>query len=119
MSKRPVMQRRKVKHHSEQNHTREEEQEEEEEEEEEHIDCVCGVTGDTPGAQLYEGLWLQCDECLSWLHGACVGFPKRAPKGQKKKGKKDYTFRRQFVEKPSTILGCPGHQKVTIVCLSL
>ena len=69
-------------HHGKQDDTREEEQEEEEEEEEEeHIDCVCGVTRDTPGAHLYEGLWLQCDECLSWLHGACTGFPKRAPKG--------------------------------------
>ena len=77
------MQRQKVQHHGKQGQTKEEEQEEEEKEEE-HIDCVCGVTGDTPGAQLYEGLWLQCDECLSWLHGACVGFPKRVPKGQNK-----------------------------------
>ena len=48
---------------------------------EEHIDCVCGVTAKTPAAEQYPGLWLQCDECLSWLHGACVGYPKRAPKG--------------------------------------
>ena len=82
----PVLQRRKVQHRGKQDHTREEgqddeEEEEEEQEEEEHIECVCGVTGDTPGAQLYEGLWIQCEECLSWLHGPCVGFPKRAPKG--------------------------------------
>ena len=75
-----MMQRQKVQHHGKQDETNEEEQDEEEEEVE-HIDCVCGVTGDTPGAQLYDGLWLQCDECLSWLHGACVGFPRRAPKG--------------------------------------
>lgn len=50
-------------------------------EQEEHIDCMCGVTSDTPAAQQYTGLWLQCDQCLSWLHGACVGYPKRAPKG--------------------------------------
>lgn len=48
---------------------------------EERIDCLCGVTGDTPAAEQYTGLWLQCDECLSWLHGACVGYPKRPPKG--------------------------------------
>ena len=50
-------------------------------EQEERIDCVCGVTADTPAAEHYAGLWLQCDECLSWLHGDCVGYPKRAPKG--------------------------------------
>ena len=76
-----MLQRQKVQHHGKQDEAKEEEQDEEEEEEEDHIDCVCGVTGDTPGAQLYAGLWLQCDECLSWLHGPCVGFPKRAPKG--------------------------------------
>lgn len=48
---------------------------------EERIDCLCGVTADTPAAEQYTGLWLQCDECLSWLHGACVGYPKRPPKG--------------------------------------
>ncbi|KAL3154030.1 hypothetical protein ABBQ32_013581 [Trebouxia sp. C0010 RCD-2024] len=47
----------------------------------ERIDCLCGVTADTPAAEQYPGLWLQCDDCLSWLHGACVGYPKRAPKG--------------------------------------
>lgn len=47
----------------------------------ERIDCLCGVTADTPAAEQYTGLWLQCDDCLSWLHGACVGYPKRAPKG--------------------------------------
>ena len=66
-----MVQRQKVHHHGKQ-----------EEEEEDHIDCTCGVTGDTAGAQQYDGLWLQCDECLSWLHGACVGYPKRAPRGQ-------------------------------------
>ena len=47
----------------------------------EQINCVCGVTQATPGAEQYNGMWLQCDDCLSWLHGACVGYPKRAPKG--------------------------------------
>ena len=42
---------------------------------------MCGVTAETPAAEQYPGLWLQCDECLSWLHGACVGYLKRAPKG--------------------------------------
>ncbi|KAL0055911.1 hypothetical protein WJX82_005648 [Trebouxia sp. C0006] len=102
--------RRKVKHHSEQNHTREEEQEEEEEEEEEHIDCACGVTGDTPGAQLYEGLWLQCDECLSWLHGACVGFPKRAPKGDFVCGRctKARASQQMVSECGATLIVCPA-----------
>ena len=48
---------------------------------EDQIDCVCGVKSSTPGAEVYSGLWLQCDECCAWLHGACVGCPKRAPKG--------------------------------------
>lgn len=61
-----VMQRQKVDHSRGQ---------------EEHIDCVCGVTDSTPAAEQYNGLWLQCDECMSWLHGACVGYPKRPPKG--------------------------------------
>lgn len=74
-----LVQRQKVHHHGKQE---EEEELDEDEEEEEHIDCTCGVTGDTPGAHQYDGLWLQCDECLSWLHGACVGYPRRAPKGQ-------------------------------------
>ena len=69
-------------HHHGKRQEEEEVDEDEEEEEEEHIDCTCGMTGDTPGAHQYDGLWLQCDECLSWLHGACVGYPKRAPKGQ-------------------------------------
>ena len=61
-----VLQRQKVQHKGKQT---------------EQIDCVCGVTQATPGAEQYDGLWLQCDDCLSWLHGACVGYPKRAPKG--------------------------------------
>ncbi|EIE26712.1 hypothetical protein COCSUDRAFT_59229 [Coccomyxa subellipsoidea C-169] len=35
----------------------------------ERIDCTCPVTGDTPGAEDYAGLWVQCDECQAWLHG--------------------------------------------------
>lgn len=27
------------------------------------------------------GLWLQCDECDAWMHGACLGL-RRAPPGE-------------------------------------
>lgn len=47
----------------------------------ERIDCVCGAYNMDPGAEEgYEGLWVQCSQCLAWQHGACVGFPKRPPK---------------------------------------
>ena len=62
-----AMQRQKVDHRKDQ---------------EERIDCVCGVTDSTPAAEQYSGLWLRCDECMSWLHGACVGYPKRPPRGK-------------------------------------
>lgn len=48
---------------------------------EERIQCVCSVTSDTPDAEDYDGLWVQCDKCNAWLHGSCVGFAKRAPTG--------------------------------------
>jgi len=35
---------------------------------------------------------------------------KKKKKKKKEKKKKDYTFRRQFNEKPSIIPGCPRHQ---------
>eukprot|EP00887_Chlorella_sp_A99_P002685 scaffold6.g2685.t1 len=44
----------------------------------ERVDCVCGADSDDEG---YEGLWVQCDECLAWLHCACVGL-RRAPAGE-------------------------------------
>ena len=44
----------------------------------ERIECICGSVSDDDG---YEGLWLQCDSCDAWLHGACVGHPVRAPAG--------------------------------------
>lgn len=55
--------------------------EEEEEEEEGGVDCVCGVTDASPGAKAYTGLWVQCDVCGAWLHGACIGYPRRGPPG--------------------------------------
>jgi len=65
--------------------------EEEEEEEDEgdadedegggRIDCVCGATDADPRAKDYEGLWVLCDACGAWLHGACIGFPRRGPPG--------------------------------------
>jgi E3 ubiquitin-protein ligase SHPRH len=48
---------------------------------EERIECVCSVTSETPGAEDYDGLWVQCERCNAWLHGHCAGFKKRAPKG--------------------------------------
>ena len=47
----------------------------------ERIDCTCPVTKDTPGAEDYAGLWVECDECQAWLHGHCVGLT-RPPKGE-------------------------------------
>ncbi|KAL0019181.1 hypothetical protein WJX77_000293 [Trebouxia sp. C0004] len=99
--------RQKLQHHGKQDEAKEGEQDEEEEE---HIDCVCGVTGDTPGAQLYHGLWLQCDQCLSWLHGACVGFPKRAPKGDFVCGRctKARASQEMVSECGATLIVCPA-----------
>ncbi|KAK9810177.1 hypothetical protein WJX72_006177 [[Myrmecia] bisecta] len=48
----------------------------------ERIDCVCGATDADPTASNYEGLWIQCEACEAWLHGACVGYPRRAPAGR-------------------------------------
>lgn len=45
------------------------------------IDCVCGVTDADPSAEDHAGLWVQCDACGAWLHGACIGFPRRGPPG--------------------------------------
>ena len=47
----------------------------------ERIECMCAVNDDTPGAEEYAGLWVQCNECLAWLHGHCVGIT-RAPNGE-------------------------------------
>ena len=42
------------------------------------MDCMCGATH----AHGYTGLWVQCDACGAWLHGACIGFPRRGPPGE-------------------------------------
>ncbi len=34
--------------------------------------CVCVCTGD------HDGLWIQCDVCLAWMHGECVGVRSKA-----------------------------------------
>jgi E3 ubiquitin-protein ligase SHPRH len=47
----------------------------------ERVDCVCGADDLTPCVESYAGLWLQCDSCLAWQHGACAGHPRRAPPG--------------------------------------
>ena len=43
----------------------------------ERVDCVCGVQAEDDEG----GLWIQCESCLAWQHGGCVGFPRRPPKG--------------------------------------
>lgn len=49
----------------------------------ERIECVCGVADAAPASEGgYAGLWLCCDECDAWAHGACVGFPRRPPPGE-------------------------------------
>ena len=42
----------------------------------ERIDCLCGATSEDN----YEGLWVQCEECLVWMHATCLGI-RRAPPG--------------------------------------
>jgi hypothetical protein len=37
---------------------------------EEKVDCMCAKGPYT--FELYDGLWVQCDLCLSWMHGGCV-----------------------------------------------
>jgi hypothetical protein len=32
--------------------------------------CLC----EDPAADPDDGVWLQCDECRRWCHGACVGL---------------------------------------------
>jgi len=59
----------------------EEEGEGEEDEDGGRIDCVCGATDADPRAKEYAGLWVLCDACGAWLHGACIGFPRRGPPG--------------------------------------
>ena len=49
----------------------------------ERIECVCGATDRRYGTHIPKAreLWVQCDACEAWLHGACIGHPHRAPKG--------------------------------------
>ncbi|EFJ51898.1 hypothetical protein VOLCADRAFT_87560 [Volvox carteri f. nagariensis] len=47
----------------------------------ERVDCPCGVRADDPhdpDVEEYEGLWILCEGCNAWMHGACVGV-KRSP----------------------------------------
>lgn len=47
----------------------------------ERIECVCDFSCDTSKFGDYAGLWVQCSECMAWLHGNCIGM-KRAPMGK-------------------------------------
>ncbi|KAL4857890.1 E3 ubiquitin-protein ligase [Chlorella vulgaris] len=40
------------------------------------VACVCGATSE----EGYSGLWIQCDQCSTWMHAACLGL-RRAPLG--------------------------------------
>ena len=46
----------------------------------ERIQCPCGVSDADADPEDHTGLWVQCDACLVWQHGACVGLA-RAPRG--------------------------------------
>ncbi|KXZ52879.1 hypothetical protein GPECTOR_8g26 [Gonium pectorale] len=49
----------------------------------ERVDCPCGLACldmDDPAVEEYGGLWILCDGCNAWMHGACVGV-RRSPRG--------------------------------------
>ncbi|GIL90673.1 hypothetical protein Vretifemale_18375 [Volvox reticuliferus] len=48
----------------------------------ERVCCPCGVRADDPNdtnVADYDGLWILCECCNGWMHGACVGV-KKAPR---------------------------------------
>ncbi len=47
----------------------------------ERIQCPCGVSDADADPEDHTGLWVQCDACLVWQHGTCVGLA-RAPRGE-------------------------------------
>eukprot|EP00798_Chlamydomonas_sp_ICE-L_P018137 gene18137-24577_t len=48
---------------------------------EESIDCTCGYQSqDINDEDGYTGIWVFCEACASWMHGACVGL-KQIPRG--------------------------------------
>ena len=50
---------------------------------EQRIDCVCGAyDSDFEADSDYDGLWMHCEACNAWQHGACVGHPHKAPAGE-------------------------------------
>ena len=65
----------------------------------ERVQCVCGETYDDPE---YSGFWVQCEACLVWQHGRCVGLG-RAPKGR--------------LHRPMCLSALPGVQ-ILISCAS-
>ncbi|GIL56939.1 hypothetical protein Vafri_12224 [Volvox africanus] len=45
----------------------------------ERVKCPCGVRADDPNdpsVEDYGGLWILCECCNAWMHGACVGVTK-------------------------------------------
>lgn len=44
---------------------------------EDKVDCLCGGRMGGLHDETYRGLWVQCDLCLNWMHGKCVGIRKK------------------------------------------
>ncbi|KAK9844148.1 hypothetical protein WJX81_006007 [Elliptochloris bilobata] len=82
----------------------------EDDEEEGRVDCVCGVTNADPRVRDYVGLWVQCDACGAWLHGTCIGFPRRAPPGEYECGRcaAERTGARVTADCGATLIVCPA-----------
>ena len=44
----------------------------------EQVNCVCGARAEDG---TFSGVWVQCDQCLAWLHGKCIGWEDGGLKG--------------------------------------
>ena len=72
---RPKQRQRREKDVVEEEEGEEEEEEEEESEEEVEEACFCGTQRHRYDNNLpFDGVWVQCEGCLRWCHGECVGM---------------------------------------------